>query len=140
MTELQNNFKIIIERMQRKFAEKDHLFHYPPCVVPAWEGIIYEMIDAVEDWNADNPHDKVKFFQIKEKFGHLTVYLEPLSGEGVVRSPMGIRDKVADMAQKAQFICRICGEQKVETVHESRVQYRCLKHYHNDSQWRVRQC
>ena len=140
MTELQNNFKSISERMQRKFAEKESLFHYPPCIVPAWEGIINEMIEAVEEWNTNNPHDKVKFFQVKEKFGHLTVYLEPLSGEGVVRSPSDIRDKVADMAQKAQYICRICGEQKVETVHESRVQYRCLKHYHNDSQWRVRQC
>ena len=140
MTELQSNFKTIIERMQRTFAEQEHLFHYPPCAVPAWEGIINEMIDAVEEWNADNPRDQVKFFQVKEKFGHLTVYLEPLSGEGVVRSPADIRDKVADMAQKAQYICRICGEQKVETVHESRVQYRCLKHYHNDSQWRVRQC
>ena len=140
MTELQNNFKIISERMQRTFTEKEHLFHYPPCVVPAWEGIIYEMIEAVEEWNADNPHDKVKFFQIKEKFGHLTVYLEPLSGEGVVRSPSDIRDKVADMAQKAQLICRICGEQKVETVHESRVQYRCLKHYDTGERWRVRQC
>ena len=140
MTELQSNFKTIIERMQRTYTEKEHLFHYPPCTVPAWEGIINEMIEAVEEWNVDNPNDKVKFFQIKEKFGHLTVYLEPLSGEGVVRSPSDIRDKVADMAQKAQFICRICGEQKVETVHESRVQYRCLKHYHNDSQWRIREC
>ena len=140
MTELQSNFKTIIERMQRTYTEKEHLFHYPPCTVPAWEGIINEMIEAVEEWNVDNPNDKVKFFQIKEKFGHLTVYLEPLSGEGVVRSPSDIRDKVADMAQKAQYICRICGEQKVETVHESRVQYRCLKHYHNDSQWRIREC
>ena len=84
MTELQNNFKTISERMQRKFTEKEHLFHYPPCTVPAWEGIINEMIEAVEEWNADNPHEKVRFFQIKEKFGHLTVYLEPLTGEGVV--------------------------------------------------------
>ena len=139
-TEPQLNFKSISERMQRKFAEKEDLFHYPPCIVPAWEGIIYEMIDAVEEWNEDNPDDKVKFFQIKEKFGHLTVYLEPLSGEGVVKSPSDIRDKVSAMAQKAHLICRICGGQKVETVHESRVQYRCLKHYDTGERWRIRQC
>ena len=140
MTELQKNFKIIIERMQRTFTEKEHLFHYPPCTVPAWEGIIYDMIDQVEAWNVNNPFNQVRFFQIKEKFGHLTVYLEPTGGEGVVNTPKEIHDKVRTTAKKAMMICRTCGEQKVETVHESRVQYRCLKHYHNDSQWRIREC
>ena len=140
MTELQSNFKIIIERMQRVFSEKENLFHYPPCTVPAWEGVINEMIEQVETWNVENPFNQVRFFQVKEKFGHLTVYLEPTGGEGVVNTPKEIRDKVHSTAQKAMMICRICGEQKVETVHESRVQYRCLKHYHNDSQWRIREC
>lgn len=141
MTELQQNFKTIIERMQRVFSEKEHLFHYPPCTVPAWEGIIYEMIDRVEDWNANNAENHhLRFFQIKEKFGHLTVYLEPVNGMGVVETPREIQDEIKDMASRANRICKVCGGEKVKTVHESRVQYRCLEHYHDDTRWRIREC
>ena len=80
------------------------------------------------------------FFQIKEKFGHLTVYLEPVNGSGVIETPDSIRDEIKDMAAKANRICRICGAQKVETVHESRVQYRCLEHYDTGDRWRIREC
>lgn len=141
MTELQNNFKTTVDRMHQQFSEKSHLFHYPPCLVPAWEGIINEMIERVERWNEENPENHhLRFFQMKEKFGHLTVYLEPVNGSGVVETPECIRKEINELAKKANRICRICGEQKVETVHESRVQYRCLKHYHNESRWRIREC
>ena len=141
MTELQQNFKMISKRMQRLFDEKEHLFHYPPCVVPAWEDIINEMIAKVEDWNDCNPENHhLRFFQIKEKFGHLTVYLEPTNGSGVIETPECIRDEIREMASKANRICRICGAQKVETVHESRVQYRCLDHYETGDRWRIREC
>ena len=141
MTDLLLNFETISKRMQRLFDQKSHLFHYPPCVIPAWEGIINEMIERVEQWNEDNPENQhLRFFQINEKFAHLTVYLEPVNGEGVIETPDEIRKEINELAKKAHRICRICGEQKVETVHESRVQYRCLKHYHTGERWRIRQC
>ena len=141
MTEQQQNFNSAASRMKRLFEQKSHLFHYPPCVVPAWENIILEMIDKVEEWNDNNAENHhLRFFQVKEKFGHLTVYLEPLNGMGVVETPECIRKEINELAKKANRICRICGEQKVETVHESRVQYRCLKHYNTGERWRVRQC
>ena len=141
MTELQQNFKSISERMQRKFSEKEHLFHYPPCIVPAWEGIIDKMIERVEEWNANNAENHhLRFFQIKEKFGHLTVYLEPVNGSGVVETPDEIRKEINRLAREANRICRVCGAQKVETVHESRVQYRCLDHYDTGERWRIREC
>ena len=140
-TELQQNFKAISNRMKRVFDEKAYLFHYPPCVVPAWEGIIYKMIEHIEQWNNENAEDhQLKFFQIKEKFGHLTVYLEPVNGSGVVETPIEIRDIINAMAKEANMICRICGKEKAETVHESRVQYRCLDHYGTGERWRIRQC
>lgn len=141
MTEQQQNFNAAASRMNRLFEQKSYLFHYPPCVVPAWENIIIEMIDKVEEWNDNNAENHhLRFFQVKEKFGHLTVYLEPLNGTGVVETPDCIRKEINELAKKANRICRICGEQKVETVHESRVQYRCLKHYDTGERWRVRQC
>ena len=66
MTELQQNFKMISRRMKRLFDEKEDLFHYPPCIVPAWEGIINEMIEKVEEWNSNNAENHhLRFFQIK---------------------------------------------------------------------------
>ena len=141
MTDLQKNFKNTSERMKQKFAEKPDLFHYAPCIVPAWEAIIYRMIELVEDWNSKNAvNHHLRFFQIKEKFGQLTVYLEPVNGSGVVETPREIREKINKLSKKANRICRICGVQKVETVHESRVQYRCLEHYDTGERWRVREC
>tara|TARA_B100000989_G_scaffold276921_1_gene237505 strand:+ start:384 stop:809 length:426 start_codon:yes stop_codon:yes gene_type:complete len=141
MTELQQNFNNIVRRMKEKYDAKEDLFRYPPCIVPAWESIIDEMIELVEEWNAKSvPRAHLRFFQIKEKFGHLTVYLEPIDGTGVVETPDGIRKKINAMAREAVKICRVCGRQKVETVHESRVQWRCLEHYQNDNQWRIREC
>ena len=141
MTELSQDFKAISERMQRHFTQKSHLFHYPPCVVPAWEGIINKMIERIEQWNEDNPENHhLRFFQIKEKFGHLTVYLEPVNGSGVVETPDEIRKEINRLAREANRICRVCGAQKVETVHESRVQYRCLDHYDTGERWRIREC
>ena len=88
--------------------------------------------------NAENHH--LRFFQIKEKFGHLTVYLEPVNGSGVVETPDEIRKEINKLAKEANRICRVCGAQKVETVHESRVQYRCLDHYGTGDRWRIREC
>ena len=141
MTEVQKNFKTISERMKIVFEQKSHLFHYSPCVVPAWEGIINKMIERIEQWNDDNPENHhLRFFQVKEKFGQLTVYLEPVNGTGVVETPDVIREEIKELSKKANRICRICGVQKVETVHESRVQYRCLEHYDTGERWRVREC
>ena len=127
--------------MRRLFGEKEDLFRYQPCVVPAWEGIINEMIERVEEWNANNVENHhLRFFQIKEKFGQLTVYLEPVNGDGVIETPDEIRKEINHLAKKANRICRVCGEQKIETVHESRVQYRCLEHYDTGDRWRIREC
>ena len=138
-TELQQNFNAIAFRMKQKYAEKAYLFHYPPCIVPAWEEIIDSIISTVEDWNATNEKEQsVGIFQMKEKFGQLTVYLEPTDASGVVNTPEEVRIKVRSLAKEAQKICRACGKQKVETVHESRIQYRCLDHY-NSERWRIRE-
>ena len=141
MTELQQSFETIAKRMQRKYTEKQNLFHYPPCTVPAWEPYIDEIIELVEKWNETcyRGHD-LRIFQMKEKFGTFVVYLEPMNGDGVINVPESIRGQVKEIVGRANKTCKKCGAQKVETVHESRIQYRCLENYCEDSRWRIRRC
>jgi len=130
MTELQQNFKKIIERMKEKYVDKEELFHYPPCMVPAWEPLIDEIVELVEEWNETEPDNRaLKIFQMKEKFGMFVVYLEPVDGTGIAKVPDSIRDAVNSIANNGIKICRTCGERKVQTVIESRLQWRCLDHW-----------
>ena len=141
MTELQHNFKTIVERMKRKYKEKESLFHYSPCIVPAWEPLIDEIIELVEEWNNTEPENHaLRIFQMKEKFGSFVVYLEPVNGTGAANVPDSIRNAVNTIANEGIKICRKCGARKIQTVVESRLQWRCLDHWEGDSRWRVREC
>ena len=140
MTELQNNYELIKDRMIAKYTgEKGHLFFYPPCIIPAWEPLIDEMIEVVEQYNQMNPSDTVRFFQVKEKFGTLTVYLEWLdAGKRSADCPIDkeLYKKINVISSRGHKICRLCGKNKIETVHESRIDWRCIDHYFQES-WRV---
>ena len=139
MTELQHNFNAICQRMQQKYKTKEDLFHYPPCVVPAWEPLIDEIIELVEEWNNTEPEEHaLRIFQMKEKFGMFVVYLELVNDSGVVNVPDSIRNAVNDIANEGIKICRVCGERKVQTVIESRLQWRCMDHWNQNTQWKVR--
>lgn len=126
-------------RMLEKYEAKEQLFHYLPCMVPAWEHLIDEIIELVEEWNdnCDKGHE-LRIFQMKEKFGSFVVYLEPLNGDGVICVPDSIRNAVNDIANEGIKLCRICGERKVQTVIESRLQWRCMDHWDQNTQWKVR--
>ena len=139
MTELQHNFDQTIARMKEKYLEKEDLFHYMPCLVPAWEHLIDEIIELVEEWNdnCDKGHE-LRIFQMKEKFGSFVVYLEPVNGDGVINVPDSIRNAVNNIANEGIKLCRICGERKIQTVVESRLQWRCLDHWDQNTRWRVR--
>ena len=130
MMEPQQNFDQVRARMKEKYLEKEELFHYMPCLVPAWEPLIDEIIELVEEWNdhCDKGH-QLRIFQMKEKFGMFVVYLEPVNGDGVVNVPDSIRNAVNDIANEGIKICRVCGERKVQTVIDSRLQWRCLDHW-----------
>ena len=140
MTELQQNFKTIAERMQRKYKEKEDLFHYAPCLIPAWEPLIDKIIAVIESWNSDCAENhKIRIFQMKEKFGSFVVYLEPYNGNGEGEIPDHIRTEVNDIASQGAKLCRVCGKKKVQIVVESRLQWRCLDHWEGESRWRVRE-
>ena len=140
MTELQQNFDQIQARMKEKYLEKEELFHYMPCLVPAWEPLIDEIIELVEEWKNTEPENHaLRIFQMKEKFGMFVVYLEPVNGNGVVNVPDSIRDAVNAIANEGIKICRVCGERKVQTVVNSRLQWRCLDHWDDESRWRIRE-
>lgn len=139
MTELQRNFDITCERMRKKYKKKEDLFHYSPCIVPAWEPLIDEIIELVEEWNDTEPESRaLRIFQMKEKFGMFVVYLEPVNGSGIANVPDSIRNAVNDIANEGIKICRVCGERKVQTVIESRLQWRCMDHWDQNTQWKVR--
>ena len=138
-TELQNNSEQIKERMISKYSAKEDLFHYSPCIVPAWEQLIDEIIELVEEWNSDCAENhKLRIFQMKEKFGQFVVYLEPYNGNGEGEVPDSIRNAVNSIANEGIKLCRICGQRKVQTVVESRLEWRCLDHWDQKSQWRAR--
>ena len=141
-TYIQDNFEKIKDRMVQKYMiEKRLLFTYPPCIVPAWENLIDEMIHVVEEWNKDNPGKRVKFFQIKEKFGCLVAYLETCdpNGDGSKIDP-GLKGKISLIADKGIKICRMCGKEKIETVVDSRLTLKCLDHWNNKEHWSLRTC
>ena len=130
-----------IYRMAEKYKQKEDLFHYPPCLVPAWEPLIDEIIELVEEWNREEPKALgLRIFQLKEKFGMLVCYLEPVNGNGVANVPESMRDAVNAIANEGIKICRMCGERKVQTVIDSRLQWRCLDHWDDESRWRIREC
>ena len=68
------------------------------------------------------------------------VYLEPVNGNGVAHVPDSIRDAVNAVAKEGIKICKLCGKRKIQTVVESRLQWRCLDHWEGDSRWRIREC
>ena len=122
-----------------RWADKADLFYYPPCDVPAWYPLIDEMIELIEEWNK-HEDQKMRFFQIKEKFGTLVAYIQPFPpDEHVVDAPRHLQDAINTIANEAHKICRVCHERKVETVVESRVQWRCLDHWDDESRWRIRE-
>jgi len=130
-TYIQDNFQKIKDRMIQKYlVEKRHLFSYPPCIVPAWENLIDDMIHIVEHWNKNNPEKRVKFFQVKEKFGCLVAYLEidnlNATGNNI---DANLKGKISMIADKGITICRICGKEKIETVADSRIVLKCLDHW-----------
>ena len=138
MTESIDHTKATL-RMSKKYDEKQDLFHYPPCLVPAWEPLIDEIIELVEEWNENcEPGEGLRIFQMKEKFGSFVVYLEPANGDGVICVPDSIRNAVNDIANEGIKLCRVCGERKIQTVVESRLQWRCLDHWDQNTQWKVR--
>lgn len=126
-------------RMTQKYLfDKKDLFHYPPCIVLAWEPLIDEMVELIEEWN-EAEEFKLRFFQIKEKFGHLVAYVEPVDKSGVVKTPRHIQDAINSIANEGIKVCRICSERKVQVVVESRVQWRCLDHWDNQSRFQRRE-
>ena len=118
-----------------RWEGKADLFYYPPCDVPAWYPLIDEMIEIIEEYNSDKDNTPLRFFQIKEKFGQLVAYLEVIpehAPEECSGVPRHIEDMINRIANEGHKICRICHERKVQTVVESRLQWRCLDHWEGD--------
>ena len=96
----------------------------------------------------DLPEDHVKVVceavQVKEKFGSLVAYVEYDDSEDKFKEfppvPEHVFDKIREISSRGWKLCRTCGKEKIETVHESRVQYRCLDHYDETTRWKVRSC
>ena len=132
-TKFEINYEFARDRMTRKYlVEKNHLFRYPPCIVPAWEYCIDKAITAVEDWNLKNDdYRKVRFFQVKSKWSALVIYLEPFSGEynPLAEVPKEIQEKIQKIAKEAEKYCLICGKVKTEIVKDTKIVLECFDHW-----------
>ena len=135
---MMHNSAEIQKRMKEKYSieERKDLFFYPPCIVPAWEPYIDDMVELIEEWNETEEKNRhLRFFQIKQKFGQLVVYLEWKSAEcnsSIDKNiPDHIQNAIHDIASNGYKTCLLCGEKKVQTVVNSRLQWKCLDHWEN---------
>jgi hypothetical protein len=114
---------------RRKYLQgKSELFRCPPCIVQAWEHLIDEMIELIEEWNELEPN-KLRFFMISEKHGSLVAYLEPENGDSCDYVPMHMRNAINSIANEGIKICTLCGNRKVQTIIEFKLRWRCLDHW-----------
>ena len=67
-----------------------------------WSKLYQPIIDYIEEYNKDKEgEDKIEIWQIKEKFGFLTIY--------VSRNTDELRKMIKDAEAKSYHTCEICG-------------------------------
>lgn len=67
-----------------------------------WYSIIYDLSEAIEEYNNLNPNEIVHAVQVKEKFGSLRFYVD--------EAPREIYNIIDDTEAKSHKICELCGE------------------------------
>lgn len=68
-----------------------------------WSKLYQPIIDYIEEYNKDKEgEDKIEIWQIKEKFGLLTIYVSRKTDE--------LRKMIEDAEAKSYHICEICGK------------------------------
>ena len=68
-----------------------------------WSKLYQPIIDYIEEYNNDKEgEDKIEIWQIKEKFGLLTIYVSKKTDE--------LRKMIEDAEAKSYHICEICGK------------------------------
>ena len=74
--------------------------HYE--VGDGWVPLIKEAERIVREWNLSHPGEpRIKFTQIKEKYGGLRLYVNA--------APKEILDKLDELEEKSYTICEFCG-------------------------------
>tara|TARA_Y100000034_G_C6716277_1_gene316662 strand:- start:107 stop:514 length:408 start_codon:yes stop_codon:yes gene_type:complete len=114
-----------------EWAELDFVRCYPVSE-PAWIPLMERLVNEIASWNKINPACKVTIEEAKSKWGYLTIYLGYHNPN--YRNPHnGIPDHIIELkneiCSQSIKICRICFGEKIETVIESRLTWRCLEHY-----------
>lgn len=68
-----------------------------------WEKLYQPIIDYIEDYNKDKEgDDRIEILQIKEKFGHLTIYVSKKTDE--------LRSMIEDAEADSYHTCEVCGK------------------------------
>jgi hypothetical protein len=68
-----------------------------------WERLYKPVIEKINQYNLEHPDSPIKIEQIKEKWGHLRIY--------VSNEPDEIYDMILKAEQESQFTCEECGFQ-----------------------------
>jgi hypothetical protein len=75
---------------------------------------------------------KVKFSQVKMKFGNLTIYFEngPMEYTSKqYREYKKLLEKINILILESKNLCKICGKQMVDIVINSKILKKCFEHY-----------
>ena len=68
-----------------------------------WEKLYQPIIDYIEEYNIDKEdNDKIKIWQIKEKFGTLSFYVSKKTDE--------LRKMIEDAEAESYHTCEVCGK------------------------------
>tara|TARA_B100000700_G_scaffold329624_1_gene452026 strand:- start:1781 stop:2191 length:411 start_codon:yes stop_codon:yes gene_type:complete len=133
--------------MKEKYRKyySNNFIHYPVCPIPGWELLIDTIIEKVIKFNQTRKEENqtVKIFQIKQKFSRLVVYLETAKttnktptierfNSELWEEPIKELDQeIQKIASKGYITCKICGKEKVQTVDNSRIKFKCLNHWND---------
>ena len=68
-----------------------------------WKPLYQPILDYIKEYNKDKGEDeKIEVFQIKEKFGRLTIYVSSY--------PKELESMIIDAEKESEHICENCGK------------------------------
>lgn len=91
---------VLVERLKEKTANPDYV-EYSISIPPGWTKLVCELDDSLEELNPG-----YKIVQVKEKFGTLRYYIEPLDSFSMATARIIIN--IAEL--ESSKTCQRCGE------------------------------
>lgn len=88
-----------------------------------WKSLYQPILDWIENYNKEHLDNPIEIYQVKEKFGVLTIYCSYYTDE--------LRDMINDAMDKSYHICEICGKEIEKPIVENHWIYPQCKDCHS---------